>query len=513
MRPILSFMFIFSVVLLGWQQSSHSTPQDLDYLDPQFETPWQGSEYAEEKTIREVGKVIGDYVRRHAEIIQKWREEYDKYVELSKTCHNDLYRPLFDETMEEKYGPKALDRYSALGLIFNNLPQRKNFSATRDVHRKSHGCYAARVTINNDIPQSLQKGLFQPGKTYDAIVRFSNGNPKNVHDFTPDARGMAVKFLPWGTLPESENQAPSSKKYFIDGLGNSINPVAINQATLLDMLAINFPVFFVNDPKKYVDINTAFLTTSDDPTAWLTHKWGEFSAVYLQGLTAWEKELALNVNGSLILNPLHEEYWSMAAYRLGDYEDSNRTPLKFKFTPCSQNLPKEGVPSWTKEHVYAFPTESWNQYILSDQIDKLQRSGWNFLRKEAHDQLTNIELPTSCFKLEVQPYLDPVSTPIEDTTDIWLESKPQQLAWSEKFAHPRYASWFEANDLAHQRRARMIIKSISAPITIGLIELYKINYPYFVDEYGLDRNLSGAMKDQIERCEDLSFNPWNNVSS
>jgi hypothetical protein len=124
--------------------------------------------------------------------------------------------------------------------------------ATRDVHRKTHGCYAATLEVNAQIKEDLNRqiggfiqlrrmegadlnlgqipqpvdtaglGVFQPGATYDAIVRYSNGHPGNRHDREPDARGMAVKILPKGALT-----APVS----------SMNPGELNRATILDILS------------------------------------------------------------------------------------------------------------------------------------------------------------------------------------------------------------------------------------------------------------------------------------
>lgn len=45
----------------------------------------------------------------------------------------------------------------------------------RGVHPKSHGCVKATFTINPDIAPEFQVGLFaEPGKQFDAFIRFSN---------------------------------------------------------------------------------------------------------------------------------------------------------------------------------------------------------------------------------------------------------------------------------------------------------------------------------------------------
>ncbi len=50
--------------------------------------------------------------------------------------------------------------------------------------------------INENIPVLLAKGVFVPGKTYPAYIRFSNGSALAVRsDKKPDGRGMAIKLL------------------------------------------------------------------------------------------------------------------------------------------------------------------------------------------------------------------------------------------------------------------------------------------------------------------------------
>ena len=147
---------------------------------------------------------------------------------------------------------KDQERLDAYATVFGDLPERSNRQfATRDVHRKTHGCFKARITINSDLDPAYQKGLFMPGKEYDAVVRFSNGNPRNNSDYAPDARGMAVKFLPPGTLPAGADLA-------------SLSAMDLNTRGLLDILTINFPVFFVNDPLVYAKVNEFFLADHDD---------------------------------------------------------------------------------------------------------------------------------------------------------------------------------------------------------------------------------------------------------
>ncbi len=73
----------------------------------------------------------------------------------------------------------------------------------RGVHPKDHGCVAAKFEVRPDLPAKYAVGVFQPGATYEAFIRFSNADVQVSPDSTRDpagdprhgSRGMAVKLL------------------------------------------------------------------------------------------------------------------------------------------------------------------------------------------------------------------------------------------------------------------------------------------------------------------------------
>lgn len=76
------------------------------------------------------------------------------------------------------------------------LPEQ-NGRVLRGVHPKAHGCVEATFTVNQGIAQQYQIGLFrQPGKSYQAMIRFSNASVRVAPDLEGGkhgSRGMAVK--------------------------------------------------------------------------------------------------------------------------------------------------------------------------------------------------------------------------------------------------------------------------------------------------------------------------------
>lgn len=69
----------------------------------------------------------------------------------------------------------------------------------RGVHAKSHGCVRAEFVIRDDIKEEYRVGLFaEPGKRYEAWIRFSNAAVLVEHDLKDGingSRGMAIKVM------------------------------------------------------------------------------------------------------------------------------------------------------------------------------------------------------------------------------------------------------------------------------------------------------------------------------
>lgn len=171
--------------------------------------------------------------------------------------------------------------------------------ALRDAHPKAHGCVRAEFKINETLPPLLAQGVFIPGKTYQAWIRFSNGssNAKQA-DIKKDARGMAIKLL------EVSGKNLSDENY-----------------STQDFIMINHPVFFANDPARYLsfmqDINSdKFLKKLHIPFA-------------LGAKGTW---IALNTRNK-ISNPLQTRYWSMVPYQLG--LGDHRQAVKYSARACS----------------------------------------------------------------------------------------------------------------------------------------------------------------------------------
>jgi hypothetical protein len=65
----------------------------------------------------------------------------------------------------------------------------------RQFHPKMHGFLEAVFRVDADLPLNVRHGFLQPGATYKAWIRFSNGNTRILDDRKADLRGMAIKLL------------------------------------------------------------------------------------------------------------------------------------------------------------------------------------------------------------------------------------------------------------------------------------------------------------------------------
>lgn len=212
-----------------------------------------------------------------------------------------LIYPNIDPSLSESLYPNeaATAKQIADTIEMSIRKQYVTDIALRDAHPKAHGCIRAEFKVNETLPPLLAQGVFIPGKTYQAWIRFSNGssNAKQA-DIKKDARGMAIKLLEVSGKNLSDENSSTQ-----------------------DFIMINHPVFFANDPARYLsfmqDINSdKFLKKLHIPFA-------------LGAKGTW---IALNTRNK-ISNPLQTRYWSMVPYQLG--LGDHRQAVKYSARACS----------------------------------------------------------------------------------------------------------------------------------------------------------------------------------
>lgn len=100
---------------------------------------------------------------------------------------------------EELIAPDEETRFAQFATQLGEI-QRMNASNGRNgraLHTNMRGGFEARLEISGNLPEPARHGLFAQPKTYDALVRYSNGASVRQPDDRKggDVRGMAVKVL------------------------------------------------------------------------------------------------------------------------------------------------------------------------------------------------------------------------------------------------------------------------------------------------------------------------------
>jgi hypothetical protein len=104
--------------------------------------------------------------------------------------------------------------------------------ALRAAHAEATGRVSATFQVDDDLRErapDLMRGVFAtPGRTYQAYIRFSNGNPELQNHHLPDPRGMAIKLL--------------------EVVGDRLLQ---DERHTQDFILVNRPVFFGDDLERY----------------------------------------------------------------------------------------------------------------------------------------------------------------------------------------------------------------------------------------------------------------------
>ena len=166
------------------------------------------------------------------------------------------------------------------------IPETAAGAVPRGQHPKLHGLVQAKFIVADDVPKEMRVGVFEePGKHYDAWVRFSNA--RNLDDQDRGAHGMAIKLMGVPAGPESQTQTQ-------------------------DFVLFDTPVFFVGNPMEYVEFEEATLR------AYGKSKLGTLATTFLNYYWCHPKQFLnlLRTQRGDVTDPLAIRYWSVTPYQL-----------------------------------------------------------------------------------------------------------------------------------------------------------------------------------------------------
>jgi hypothetical protein len=251
----------------------------------------------------------------------------------------------FEHIKDPDLETKQIDEVTELTVKLLDKRYPSPTQILRAVHPKAHGCVKATFTISLDIAPELQVGLFsEPGKQFDAFIRFSNAaaligpDTVEVDPLTQKevvehgSRGMAVKVLDVGG------------EVFIDDNG------AHNQ----DFLMINQPVFAFANLEDYLrldrvldrdnDVAAGFFAPLQLQNPNITEEQKRRILAYMEAEDISEEDIKRIARSFNIIkneiqtadigNPLGVQYFSAAPFLFGP----DRV-MKFSAMPCTEVPP------------------------------------------------------------------------------------------------------------------------------------------------------------------------------
>jgi len=256
--------------------------------------------------------------------------------------------------------------------------------ARRDAHPKHHGCVRATFTVHSKLDESLQRGVFIPGKSYPALIRFSNAFEVR-HDLMIDARGMAIKLLRVEgrrvSLPDLEGKAPEMLEEGVD---------------TQDFLLVTHSEFFSRTAAEFVRIVSAIIKHGASFKI-------AFAFVSLKPFRiAFRNLRAFALTMRLTSNLLFVTYFSQTPYSMGEGDDrAVRQAAKFCARP--------------KQHPSLLQRLRFYLLVLVSRVHPTKATE-NLLRNSLSRYLAK---DPATFEFCVQLRKDAAAMPLNDATKRW----------------------------------------------------------------------------------------------
>ena len=288
----------------------------------------------------------------------------------------------------EKIQPDEGETIQSLNQTFDMILETtaKDYGhAVRSVHAKAHGILEGRMAVAADLPLELAQGLFARPGEHTVQMRISTNAGDILEDAISLPRGLALKVL--------------------DVEGERL-PGA--EGTTQDFVMVNGPVFQTKTADQFLG-NLKMLAKTTDSMDGTKKVMSSVLRGVNTALTAVgiESPKAQSLGGAPNVDPLGETYYSVTAFRYGDYI------AKFSVAPVAAAL-----------------------LALKDkQIDTTDRP--NAIRETMQTEMQGMD---GVWELRVQLCRDLERQPVEDPTVKWDEEEaPFQTVAT--ITVPRQDSW------------------------------------------------------------------------
>lgn len=268
---------------------------------------------------------------------------------------------------------ETFDKLKALAI---SGVQRIEGRKRRSQHAKAIGVARATFRIADDLPAELRHGVFrEPGREYQAVVRFSNSPGVFQPDGAPGVRGMAIKLLDVEGKRAASDDPDRSQ----------------------DFVLISHRVFPFSSPESYLAVLKRLRKFLGFPRA----------VLYMLLFERRTLGIALTAGALVLRNPTEIDYWSTAPYWLGPADGTGGKAVKYKARSRQPAPPGVGLP----------PKNPPDDFLA----DALQRT---------------LAGGAASFDFQVQPQTDPVAMPVEDFAVEWSEKVSPPIAAATVTLHP-----------------------------------------------------------------------------
>lgn len=326
----------------------------------------------------EIDKEIGEYlIKNEAEIIER-------------------FIGIFEEHFRKNYATKSLTK--------------------RAIHAKSHGCLRATFEVLDHKDESLSHGIFKAPRTFEAVVRVSNGDGPPGRDNDKHASiGFAMKV-----------RGVEEAKYFSSQTENS-----------QDFLFINQPAYLAADVRDYEQLMRAINGCPfQKGLAFLRN---------FKGLAYRRKALPKD-------DPLNTFFWSGSPFRLGD------TAVKYLIRPREYVRPDKAELKSLGEDDPDYLTKFVREHIAKKDV------AFDFyLQKRLLNGREDKDMPIEDFSVI---WDEATSVPVH-VAELRIPRQEVDAELDKQAEHFVYSLWNTAKDfrpLGSLNRARKVVYSVSSRI-------------------------------------------------
>jgi len=236
-----------------------------------------------------------------------YRDNFDAYLKppiekiaqhLIKLKLEDHGLDIAEEMINESEGENTSTITETMNRFLVKEYKNTGKTAERAGNTKTYGLVKATFTVNNNLPKSLQLGIFKAGRRYPAYIRFGGPGPRVVPDEKDNgilSIGMKLMGVPGKKLLNDEK-------------------------TTVDFSAISSPTFTTPNVRENVKLQTQIGLGTP---AWyfLNPLDSHYLDMIMQGLYARNHA-----------SPLELTYYSCVPYLFGRHKSQDRA-IKFAFIP------------------------------------------------------------------------------------------------------------------------------------------------------------------------------------